>query len=359
MDRVGLAGLRRLALGLLVAFAAGACGASEGSYFAPTAAVVNGQKIPESELAKELGPVVRNPELRSRFEGAEGGRARRLAQREVLSLLVAMVALTQRADGLGISVSPAEVRERIDQVVRADYRSNKEFEATLELLGLTPADVRRNLRRTLLIQKVVAHATKGVEVTAEEVARSYDQNRDTYDQTLRGSHILICARFNLADRICEHTPEDEATARSVTERAQAGEDFGRLAGEFSLDVENKDEGGDLGWARPGALPPELEQALAALSPGQITGPVRTVHGFHVIKLAARGRPLEDARGEIEETLLTARHERAFAGFLRRVLGEARIRIHPKFGQFDLSSLKIVPVRPEPPAGPRESGDGAP
>jgi parvulin-like peptidyl-prolyl isomerase len=93
-------------------------------------------------------------------------------------------------------------------------------------------------------------------------------------------------------------------AEEVLKRARAGEDFAKLAQEFSSDTGNKDKGGDLGWFGHGAMVKEFEEAAYALKPGEISNVVETRFGFHIIKLEER--KTETREGKSEETI-RARH----------------------------------------------------
>jgi len=146
-----------------------------------------------------------------------------------------------------------------------------------------------------------------MEVDEQELLQRYEATLERFmtPERRRAAHVLITPDTAGGD------DQARELAESLVARIADGEDFAALAEEFSDDPVSAAEGGDLGWIEPGVMMAEFESALYELTPGEVSEPVRTEFGWHLIKLidveAPRGQSFEEAR---EEIAAEVREERA-------------------------------------------------
>jgi len=150
-----------------------------------------------------------------------------------------------------------------------------------------------------------------VTVTEEQIRQRYDEEQLEYQSQIerRASHILLEA-FDDADY-------DEAMSQSteLKQRIDDGESFEELAAEFSNDLGSAADGGDVGYTTGDTFVEPFEQALLSLDVGEVSAPVRTEFGVHLIKLTERSESeietFEDARERLERDLKTAQVDTIF------------------------------------------------
>lgn len=188
----------------------------------------------------------------------------------------------------------ADKYEVTDEEVDAEYKSSEEqlgesFEQFLAQNNQTPESYRKVIRLNLLQEKAL---TEGVEVTDEEIQAQYDRQ----GTELNARHILVA---------------DEETAASIKKQLDEGGDFAALAEENSTDPGSAANGGNLDWFGAGAMVPEFEEAAYGLEVNEISGPVQTENGFHIIQVTDTRPvedvpPLEDQKEEIRSQLAMAK-----------------------------------------------------
>jgi peptidyl-prolyl cis-trans isomerase C len=150
-----------------------------------------------------------------------------------------------------------------------------------------------DLRRRLVVQKVVREFQKPPEVSDADAQKYYDENPTLYSTTqIRASHILV---------------KDEAQAREILQQVKADPSkFADIAKEKSTDKTSGQKGGDLGTFGPGRMVPEFERAAFALKQGEISDVVKTQYGYHIIMVTERKegerKPFDQVKEQIKATL---------------------------------------------------------
>ena len=176
---------------------------------------------------------------------------------------------------------------------------------------------KRRLRFLLVDQTAIFD---GLTLTDDEVRQYYDANLSQYRTPgqVRASHVLL--------RVDGDDEEVAARAAEIAAEARSGADFADLAREHSQDETNAGAGGDLGLVERGRMVPEFENAAFALAEGEISDPVRSPFGYHVIHVTEKQeevtQPFAEVRGAIENVLKRERSSARATALARAIAAEA-------------------------------------
>ncbi len=156
-------------------------------------------------------------------------------------------------------------------------------------------------KKNLLKSYAFAKTIEGHDVTEEEVKEFYEKVKDNLKvpATAHAAHILV---------------DDEEEAKKIKARVEAGEDFGELAKENST-CPSKDNGGDLGQFYPGQMVPEFDEKVFSMEKGEISDPVKTDFGYHIIKLIditpERERTFDETKHELQNEVLRLKQQESY------------------------------------------------
>ncbi len=161
-----------------------------------------------------------------------------------------------------------------------------------------------------LLRQIYYESLITLSVADAVVRQAYDGWVESLPEEVHASHILV---------------ETHEEARAIAGRARAGEDFAGLARDHSIGP-SAPSGGDLGWFGPGVMVPDFEAAAWALAPGEVSGPVETQFGWHVIRLQDR-RTLEvPPFADMEQSLREDLVRQTITDDLERLRSSASIEI---------------------------------
>lgn len=210
-------------------------------------------------------------------------------------------------------------------------------------LGETPSFKRRLAfaRSRLLSESLLDEQAKAA-VTDEALRKVYGEasKQMAEEKEVRARHIL----FRVEDPKDEKaSTEAEAKLKAVIERLKKGEDFAKLAGELTEDPSGKANGGDLGYFTKDQMVPEFSEVAFKLQPGQISDPVKTAFGWHVLKVEDQRNRAAPEFDQVKEQIV--------AFVIRRAQSEliGKLRSEGKIERLDAPAAKPEGGAPEKPA----------
>jgi peptidyl-prolyl cis-trans isomerase C len=250
---------------------------------------------------------------------------------DALDSLIALELLYQESQARNITVNDKAVDEEIARS-KSQFPSPQAFETAMKSKGMTEADLRRDTRKTMAVNRLLESTVwKDLRVTSAQIKDFYERNKEEFKHPpeIRASHILI------------HVPEgasagDRAAAKQrasqLLDKLKAGSDFAQLARESSQDPGSAALGGDLGYVSKGEMDETFEKQAFALAPGQLSGIVSTPYGFDIIKVTdSRGAgyaPLAEVEDRIREVLLKRTRQQRQADFVAELRKKGKIEVKP-------------------------------
>jgi peptidyl-prolyl cis-trans isomerase SurA len=220
----------------------------------------------------------------------------------------------------GITVTNEDVEQYIDEVKKNNRLSESDFKMALAREGMTLDAYKESVKSELAKSELVRRQVRSkISVTDADVERYYQINSKNFrtGDRARIRHILLSLSENAAPEVVQSTL---AKTKEIYGRIKAGEDFAKLAGEFSEGA-GRGDGGDIGWVNRGTLIAGLDEtAFEKLAVGQVSEPFRTAMGYHIVKLEARVsgavEPLSSAAPKIKAELAGKALEERFLKWLK-------------------------------------------
>jgi peptidyl-prolyl cis-trans isomerase SurA len=224
-------------------------------------------------------------------------------RRQMLQEMIDEELLVQQAEhDTAITVPETEVQSAVDQTVnnvKSQFPSEAEFQAETRKAGFASVEEWRrylaeNQRRTILGQRLVERlqgmgTLRPIPPTDQQVKELWDEQKDRLPPrpaTASFRQLVITPKADSAARATALKLAD-----SIATALRGGADFAALAAKYSDDTTTRAAGGELGWFRRGMMVPAFENAAFAMKPGEISPPVETTYGFHVIRVD-RAQPAE-------------------------------------------------------------------
>ena len=303
----------------------------------PYAAIVNGHTIGQSELNGELDAILHNKAYvqtlqqqvsvlgKAKDTFTSDFVARVLSRRIFLEFVHREVLRRHLTLDLASALTQAQ----------GAFNDPREFTAF-------PRFYRDTVVRRAAEVTALSLALSSTKVDDAAIRAFYDANRDQFQQTCV-RHILLPAKDQA----------DQARARIVS-----GQDFAAVARASSTDQGSASRGGDLGCLTSdqiGSFVPEFGQAVTSLAVNELSQPVQTQFGFHIIQVTARNpQPVDQAAPAIRAQL-EQQSQASLNDFLDKAVPASRVTVNPRYGRFQKEGLQPGVVPPNAPSVPTSSG----
>lgn len=293
---------------------------------------VNGEIVTKTELEQRQIAALRqmNPNLRPDSDAALQKALTEVTPQVIVDAIDELL-VVQRGKELGFTMSTEQFNSILENIKKENkIESDEALTAALKQEGMTMADLRRQLERTSLVQRVQQQEVMSkLQVTDTELKAYYDAHQNEFGTTPQVTLREITVAVPIDPQGINVGKDDDAKAKAEEVRAKiiAGEPFPRLAAEYS-DSGSKANGGLVGPLSKTDLSEDLQKAIAGLKDGGVTPVLRTARGYQVVKIEklqdSTTKPFEDAKNEIADKIANEKRKVEFDKFLERLRGEAII-----------------------------------
>ncbi len=260
------------------------------------AARVNGVAISRAELDTSLNAFIQQRGMNTGM--ITDPNQYKQVQMEVLDGLISRELLWQEAKKKNFVAKEEDVEKAMGSV-KSKFPSEEEFTLRLKQSGYTEADYTEFLRQQLSVRELVQKdIAQGISVSDDEVHGYYESNPEQFKapEQVRARHILV-----KVDPKADEKAKDAAKKKidDILTEAKGGADFAEMAKKHS-EGPSGPNGGDLGFFSRGQMVKPFEEVAFSLKPGEISGVVQTVYGYHIIKVEEKREPQTISEKDVKE-----------------------------------------------------------
>jgi parvulin-like peptidyl-prolyl isomerase len=272
---------RRFVLPVLavVLLAAGCGGSSNESASLGTddVAAVGSEQITKAQFAALMARADKSYQAQKRAFPKAGTREYENLKGQAVDFLVQRAEFEDEASNMGIHISDKQIDDRVNKLIKQFYSgSEKKYEQTIKAQGLTKDTAREEVKAQLISEELYKKVTGDVKVSDKDIKDYYDANKSIYVQKESRDvrHILVTKK---------------ALADQLYSQLKGGGNFAKLAKKYSKDPGSAQNGGKLTITR-GQTVKEFDKTAFALKTGQLSPPIHTQYGYHIIQALSDIRP---------------------------------------------------------------------
>lgn len=214
----------------------------------------------------------------------------------------------------------------LDNVIVSDVAKKKGVDKTKKIQRQLEIIKNEFLAKAYVQSEIVAK----VKLTDKDVEKYYKEHKQEFEkpETITARHILIAIKPDAKD---SEKQDARKKAEGLLERIKKGEDFAKLASEYSEDPGSKTRGGDLGTFPRKTMVEEFEKAAFALKPGEVSGVVETQFGYHLIKVDEKKTPetppFDSIKEEVKAKATQTAAQEKLAAFLNKARSAAQVEVY--------------------------------
>ncbi|MGO9137093.1 MAG: peptidylprolyl isomerase [Syntrophales bacterium] len=274
-------------------------------------ATVNGMEISIAEFNKRFVRDVNSLLDRSSLAPEDSDRLKE----EVLNILIDEKVMLLRAKELSISVSDAELAQKIEDIRESYSLEEGGFDNVLATRKIDYGQWKEELRKRTILEKLIAAEVSSKVQVKEDEGKAYRRGHKGMYAPEKRVHV---AQIVVRER---------EKAAAILKRLMRGEDFGKVAREESIGPEAK-SGGDLGFVSQGFMPEEIDAAIFSQQPGEIGPVIRSPFGYHIFKIIEKDKKRWDViKSQVLTDLRKQKEEEEYALWLSALRSKAEIRIN--------------------------------
>jgi peptidyl-prolyl cis-trans isomerase C len=203
-----------------------------------------------------------------------------------------------------------------------------------------------DIKNAVMAQEFLQREIEGkVKITDDEIETYYKGHKDefTNPESVKARHILLKVPEGADEKAWK---EAETKSNDIKKKLENGEDFAELAKKYSDDPGSKDRGGDLGFFTKGRMVPEFESAAFSLKPGELSAPVKTNFGYHIIevqeKKPASTKTLSEVQTQIRQTLQTEKQQKSQDALIEKLKAKYPVKVNKDLLAEDKPQESVAP-----------------
>ena len=244
-------------------------------------AVVDSGIIMESELKKRVEDII----WRLRNEGTELP-PKKILEEQILERLIIEEIQLQIGEQAGVKISDAELNRSLSMIASQNSMDLEQFKESLEANRESYKDLRESVRKEMIIQRVQrGKVAANIDISEQEIENylNSEEGKSNLAEQYNVQQILLSIKGEATET---EIISIEKKGLDIISRYQKGESFEKLAATYSTD-QNALEGGKLGWRRLSELPTLFANVVETMRIGEISKPIRSGAGLHIIRLAEK------------------------------------------------------------------------